>query len=188
MQLSIWAEDHARRLLSPLARRWRHGEAVASVARQLAKSLVPEDANVLIASAYLHDVGYAPQLAITGFHSLDGARHLRSLGHERLAGLVAHHTQARYEANLRGLQQELDEFDDEHSLVSAALAYCDLTTGPGGQRTTPGRRLLDVEARYGKGSPVTRGLRAAWPALMDDVWQAELLRRQPTQSVFAYPI
>ncbi len=188
MHLSIWAEDHARRLLSPLGRRWRHGEAVATVARQLAKSLVPEDADVLIASAYLHDVGYAPDLAITGFHSLDGARHLRTLGHERLAGLVAHHTQARHEASLRGLQQELNEFDDEQSLVSAALAYCDLTTGPSGQRMTPKQRLLNVEARYGEGSPVTRGLRAAWPDLMDDVEQAKRLRRQPAQSMFAHPI
>ncbi len=31
----------------------------------------------LVAAAYLHDIGYAPELAITGFHPLDGARHLR---------------------------------------------------------------------------------------------------------------
>jgi hypothetical protein len=188
MQLSVWAEDHARHLLSPLRRRWRHGEAVAAAARHLAQSLAPEDADVLVASAYLHDVGYAPELAVSGFHSLDGARHLRSLGRERLAGLVAHHTQARHEASLRGLQQSLDEFDDEHSLVSAALAYSDLTTGPSGQRMTPEQRLLNVEARYGEGSPVTRGLRAAWPNLMEDVEQAKRLRRQPAQSVFAHPM
>lgn len=102
MELSTWAADHAERLLRPLGRRWRHAQAVADVAWELAAELPPEDADALVAAAYLHDIGYAHKLAITGFHPLDGARHLRRLGQERLAGLVAHHTRARYEARLRG--------------------------------------------------------------------------------------
>jgi hypothetical protein len=160
---------------------------VADTARQLTIGLTPEDADVLAAAAYLHDIGYAPALAITGFHPLDGARHLRALGNERLTGLVAHHTQGRHEAKLRGLQEALAEFDDEDSLVSAALAYCDLTTGPSGQWMTPAQRLLDVEARYGEDSPVTNGLRAAWPELMDTVRQVEALRTQPARWAGAYP-
>lgn len=187
MELSTWAEIHAGDLLSPRGRRWRHALAVADTARHLTIGLAPEDADVLVAAAYLHDVGYAPELATTGFHPLDGARHLRVLGHERLAGLVAHHTQGRHEAKLRSLQEALAEFHDEHSLVSAALAYCDLTTGPRGERMTPGQRLLDVEARYGDDSPVTTGLRAAWPELMDAVRQVEELRTQPAISAGAYP-
>jgi HD superfamily phosphodiesterase len=62
---------------------------------------------VLIAAAYLHDIGYAPTLARTGFHPLDGAVHLRELGEERLAGLVAHHSGAETEARLRGLAGQL---------------------------------------------------------------------------------
>lgn len=103
MELSTWAESHAGDLLSPLGRRWLHARAVADAARQLTIGLAPEDAGVLVAAAYLHNIGYAPALAITGFHPLDGARHLRELGHERLAGLVAHHTHGRYEPKLRGL-------------------------------------------------------------------------------------
>ncbi len=185
--MSAWAEDHSRRLLSPLGRRWRHAQTVVDTARQLTIGLTPEDADVLLAAAYLHDVGYAPELAITGFHPLDGGRHLRVLEHERLAGLVAHHTQGRREARLRGFQEALVEFDDEDSLVSAALAYCDLTTGPRGERMTPGQRLLDVEARYGDNSPVTNGLRAAWPDLMHSVGQVEELRTHPTEFVVAQP-
>lgn len=162
----MWAEDHARRMLSPLGPRWKHAEAVAGVARDLASWLAPEDADVLVAAACLHDIGYAPGLAISGYHPIDGARHLRALGHERLAGLVAHHTRAWYEARLRGLDGALDEFDNENSLVSAALAYCDLTTGPSGQPMTPEQRLFDVEDRYGKDSPVVKGLLAAWPELL----------------------
>lgn len=187
MELSTWAEDHARRLLSPLGRRWRHAEEVADSARELASCLVPEDADLLVAAAYLHDIGYAPELAISGFHPLDGARHLRSLGHERLAGLVAHHTRARYEARLRGLEEALGDFDDEGSLVSEALAYCDLTTGPSGQRMAPMQRLADVESRYGEDSPVTTGLRSAWPELTDTVMLVEELRRDSTQVVAVQP-
>ena len=111
----------------------------------MAIGLSPEDADILVATAYLHDIGYSPALAITGFHPLDGAWHLRVLGHERLASLVAHHTQGCHEAELRGLQEALAEFDDEDSVVSAALTYCDLTTGPSGERMTPAQRLLDVK-------------------------------------------
>ena len=187
MQLSAWAENHARGLLSPMGRRWRHAEAVADSARDLARSLAPEDADLLVASAYLHDVGYAPKLAISGFHPLDGARHVRALGHSRLAGLVAHHTGARHEARLRCLQQALAEFDDEGSLVSAALAYCDLTTGPSGERMNPEQRLLDVEARYGEDSPVTVGLRTAWPELLDAVNRVEELQGRTARTAVAHP-
>ena len=187
MELSTWAEDHAGDLLRPLDRRWRHAQAVADTARELASGMAPEDAEVLVAAAYLHDVGYARELAVTGFHSLDGARHLRSLGHGRLAGLVAHHTRAVHEARLRRLDSALAEFDDEESVVTAALAYCDLTTGPAGQRMTPEERLVDVEARYGAGSPVTRGLRAAWPELMEAVEQAAALQWRPVGSGAAQP-
>lgn len=177
MELSDWAEGHARDLLRPLRRRWWHARAVAETARELGSELMPPDAEVLVAAAYLHDIGYTPGLASTGFHPLDGARYLRALGLERLAGLVAHHTGARSEAKLRGLQPALAEFDDEHSLVSAALTYCDLTTGPSGERMTPEQRLNDVEARYGAGSPVTQGLGAAWPELTAGVHHVERLRR-----------
>jgi HD superfamily phosphodiesterase len=177
MELSDWAEDHAKDLLRPLGRRWEHAQAVADVARDLAGGLTSEDADVLVAAAYLHDLGYARELAVTRFHPLDGARHLRALGYERLAGLVAHHTRARHEARLRGLESELADFNDEDNLVSAALAYCDLTTGPSGELMTPEQRLTDVETRYGPGSPVTRGLRAAWPELAAVVEQVNGLRR-----------
>ena len=187
MRLSEWAENHAGDLLRPLGRRWRHAQAVAETARELASRMAPGDAEVLVAAAYLHDVGYAWELAVTGFHPLDGARHLRSLGHERLAGLVAHHTRADHEARFRGLYSALAEFDDEESIVSAALAYCDLTTGPAGQRMTPEQRLMDVEARYGAGSPVTRSPRAAWPELMEAVEQAVALRPRPVGAATAQP-
>jgi len=178
MELSAWAEDHARRLLTPLGSRWKHAEAVARAAREVGGGLTPGDAEVVIAASFLHDIGYAPELAVTGFHPLDGASHIRALGSERLAGLVAHHTRARHEAQVRGLDDALGEFGDEESSVTVALAYCDLTTGPNGELMTREQRLADVETRYGKDSPVTIGMRAAWRGLMDDVAKVNVLLKQ----------
>ena len=73
---------------------------------------VADDRALLVAAAYLHDIGYAPELEDTGFHPLDGARWLRAHGHERLAGLVAHHSGA-VRGGARGLADALAEFPDE---------------------------------------------------------------------------
>jgi HD superfamily phosphodiesterase len=51
--------------------------------------LSAEDGDVLVAAAFLHDVGYAPSLNRLGFHPGDGARFLRGHGQDRLAYLVA---------------------------------------------------------------------------------------------------
>jgi hypothetical protein len=54
---------------------------------------------LLIVSAWLHDIGYAPELAEVNFHPLDGARFLCTQRQdERLCGLVAFHSSALAEA------------------------------------------------------------------------------------------
>ncbi|MGH9063434.1 MAG: HD domain-containing protein [Acidimicrobiales bacterium] len=138
--------DEAKRYLVPLGRRWWHTVEVARTARQIAPMVVgdEEDADVLVAAAFLHDVAYAPGLVVTGFHPIDGARYLRQQGQERLANLVAYHTGARYEAARRGLVNELAEFEEEVSLVADALTYCDLTTGPDGEELTPAARVEEI--------------------------------------------
>nr|WP_244167179.1 HD domain-containing protein [Micromonospora marina] len=71
---------------------------MAAKARSLS-GLVGEDQHLLVAAAFLHDIGYSPEIRDTGFHALDGARWLRRNGFEpRLAGLVAYHSCAAYEA------------------------------------------------------------------------------------------
>src|SRR5690349_2345415 len=98
--LEKWAHETAEQLLSPLGDRWLHVLAVASLARRVAPSLAATPLGTLTAAAYLHDIGYAPEIAMTGFHPLDGARFLRGRGCEHLARLVAHHSGARHEALL----------------------------------------------------------------------------------------
>jgi hypothetical protein len=160
-----WAQNYAEQLLALLGDRWAHVRGVARQASRVSVALPPGERDLLIAAAWLHDLGYAPSLAHTGLHALDGARHLRALGQERLAGLVAYHSGSRHEAELRGLTSDLAAFEDEASDTSMALTYCDMTTDATGAVVTFAERLADVERRYGPDHLVPRGLRRAQPEI-----------------------
>ena len=174
-----WAAVYAEGLLGSLGDRWGlHSAGVAEQARRVGVVVNEGERAVLLASAYLHDIGYAPSLAVTGCHALDGARHLRDLGHERLAGLVAYHSGSRFEAELRGLAEELAAFADEDSALTRLLTYCDMTTGPRGESFTLDERLSEVGRRYGPDHVVTRSLSAARPWLEECIaWTEAALRR-----------
>lgn len=150
-QLDAWASREAVRLLSSRPQRLAHARAVAHRAAGLTQ-IVGADAELLVAAAWVHDVGYAPELAGTGFHPLDGARHLARLGVcHRLRDLVARHSCSIVEARLRGLDSELAAFPDEGGPVRDALWYCDMTTSPKGEAVTLEQRLSDIQSRYGDG-------------------------------------
>lgn len=105
----MWARDLAESLLAePLPRRWAHSQGVAARAHSLA-GILGNDAELLWVAAMLHDIGYTPALAATGFHPLDGARYLRdhTVADERLVRLVANHSCAVLEAEERGLRGNL---------------------------------------------------------------------------------
>src|SRR4051812_14989627 len=93
------AQALAAQLLPPLGDRWRHVQRVAQRASDLAPTLalpVPER-SLLVDSAWLHDIGYAHEVVRTGFHPLDGARFLETIGFpRRVVCLVAHHSGAAY--------------------------------------------------------------------------------------------
>jgi putative nucleotidyltransferase with HDIG domain len=148
------AEHH---LSGGLDRRWLHVQAVARRAAEVADALNLDD-DVLVCAAWLHDIGYSPTLEKTGFHALDGARFLRRLAiDERITALVAHHSCAWIEAGERGLEDELaSEFPREDSATADALLYCDMTTGPGGERVSVLERLDEIRSRYGPDHVVTR--------------------------------
>lgn len=160
-----WAARYAERLLSPLGRRWAHTEGVVRLARVVSRVLAPADRPYLIAAAYLHDLGYAPVLVDTGFHPIDGARHLRDLGHERLSDLVAYHSSAVAEAETRGLAKELSAFVQERSVAAEALTYCDMITDPSGVPMAFERRIEEVCQRYGDDHLVSQSIRVARPEL-----------------------
>lgn len=159
MGLRIEARQLAEAQLAvELPRRWTHVQAVASKAEWVALVLDLPDRDVLVAAAWLHDVGYAAELADTGFHPLDGARWLADQDFDsRVTALVAYHSSAIIEADERGLAAELSrEFSQEVSPTADALWYCDMTTGPDGQDLVVRDRLVEIHMRYGPEHVVSR--------------------------------
>jgi HD superfamily phosphodiesterase len=178
-----WAAELASSLLSPLGNRWLHVQGVVERAKEIGGMFNQHDRAILIAAAYLHDIGYAPELQKTGFHPLDGALYLRSLGKERLASLVAHHSEARFEARIRGCESELEAFPRERSAVADALTYCDLTTGSTGERISLKERAKDISARYGESDAVTAALRQSMPYVTLAVARTKRRLRKQAMSV-----
>ena len=172
--------DEARTLAATLLadvlpQRWRHVQAVGDRATAISP-LVGDLDGVLACAAWLHDIGYAPDLVVTGFHPLDGAYYLDSIGApRRIVCLVAYHSCARIEALLRGLESELGRFDDEASAVRDALWYCDITTSPDGERVKVTRRIREIKRRYGPGNLMSRAVSAATPELLEAVQRTEQL-------------
>ncbi|MEU9841317.1 HD domain-containing protein [Actinomadura sp. NPDC048032] len=158
---AAWARDLARKHLeTTLPRRWAHTQGVARQARRLAL-ILGNRADLLEAAAWLHDIGYAPDLVDTGFHPLDGARYLRDFWKAdiHLCRLVAHHSCAIVEANQRGLGEPLgQEFSTELPELSRYLIYCDMTTSKDGTEIEVGDRISEIQVRYGQGHPVSRSI------------------------------
>jgi HD domain len=184
VEVVITVEDAAvlaeKLLAEALPRRWQHVRSVARRARWVAKQLaLSED---LVAAAWLHDIGYAPELVETGFHPLDGARYLRHAGVDgQVVSLVAYHSCAQIEADVRGLGGELaSEFSPGEPLLGDTLLYCDMTTGPGGDYVRPADRLVEIRGRYGPDHEVTRFVeRAASEILITAGRIEEMLAVQP---------
>jgi hypothetical protein len=171
---AVWAEGLARSLLADsLPRRWSHVQGVAARARTLKPSL-GADADLIEAAAWLHDIGYLPELAETGLHGLDGARYLRGTHHAGplLCRLVAHHSCAVIEAEERGLAHVLTrEFAPPPRPLADALTFCDMTTSPDGEHVPVRNRLAEIHDRYGTGHLVSRSIRRATPLILEAVGQ-----------------
>lgn len=157
-------------LLSPLTESRRaHSLAVGRRMESVAEVLPPELRADAVTAAYLHDVGYGhPDL---GFHPIDGARLLDSLGYSRLVcHMVAFHTAAEVEAGVRGLDAGVF---DEFRVTGVAgldkaddfLWWADLSTGPNGEDFTVDQRLTEILKRYEPGSIVHTAITKAGPRL-----------------------
>ena len=114
----------------------------SSVTGGCGAAIVSADADLLEAAGWLHDIGYAPDLAVTGLHALDGARYLRDAQHAdaMLCRLVAHHSYAIFEAEERGLADVLGlEFEPAPYVLSSVLTCCDMTASPVSKLQLAGR-------------------------------------------------
>ena len=161
------ARSCALEVLRDTPDRRRHSAGVAERAAELSVIVAAQDRDLVVAAAWLHDIGYAPDLRATGFHPLDGALYLTGHGwDERLASLVAHHSGARFVAQVRGLDDALARFPFESSDVADVLTHADQTVGPDGQRMPIRERIDDVLARHGPESPNARARAVREPYLL----------------------
>ncbi len=178
----------SRKLLrKELPERWQHTQGVARRAAELAVTVPEQDRAVLIAAAWLHDIGYAPSIHQTGFHPLDGALHLRELGwDERVTALVCQHSGARFVPAERGFGPMMAEFPFVEDAVSDALTFADQTVGPHGRRMTVAYRIAEAIARHGPDSPNAPARVERIPYLLAAAERVELRlaesRRKPPES------
>ncbi|OLT75149.1 metal-dependent phosphohydrolase [Mycobacteroides chelonae] len=154
--------ERARRVagarLAELPRRWAHVQGVAAAAARIRGHFDVTAGDCLVAAAWTHDIGYGPSVRATGFHPLDGARFVRSQGFpELVVSLVAFHSGATVEAQVRGVQG-LSEFSEPDRELLDALTFCDLTTGPDGTSVSAAVRLGEVLQRYGPDDPVHQAI------------------------------
>lgn len=131
--------------------RYAHSRGVAQQAARAARCVrLPGDRRrVLLAAAWLHDIGYALH---DGPHAVAGARALRRAGHERLARIVAHHSSAAEKALRAGraaIEPEFPRPAGADGDLLALLDIADLLTGPAGERVDPAGRLAGVVERHG---------------------------------------
>ena len=90
-----------------------------------------------------------------------------------MVSLVAHHSRAALEAELRGMTAHLAEFDDEDGAVRDALWYCGITTSPDGEPVQAIQRIAEIKQRYGPGHLVTRLITMATPDPLAAVYRTE---------------
>lgn len=173
--MRLWRDDrltnHAQQLaaqyLAEMPARWAHVQAVAAHTQTIAALLDPGAEHILVSAAWLHDIGYAHQLAHTQFHPLDGAEFAREQTFpETVVELVAHHSGAWSEAIERGLVTELARYPAPPTPFLDIITYADLTRGPDGVPITVRNRLLEVLGRYGRGDAVHRAIARSAPSLL----------------------
>lgn len=160
-----WPEPirRARRLARQLLaadrpERWQHTVAVARQADRISVTVDSSDRALVVAAAWLHDIGYASTVERTGFHPLDGALHLAGQGwDDRLVALVAHHAGARFMAAEMGMAALMTRFPFEDTPVADALTYADQTFGPYGRQMAVPDRIAEAIARHGPDSPTAGG-------------------------------
>ncbi len=184
------ARETATFLLREDRGRLLHSQAAAMAATEAAVTVPAVDRELLVATAWLHDVGYAHPHPPTGFHPVDGAFLLTGDGWpRRLAALVAHHSEARFAAEARGLSHELRAFEREVGPVADALVYADMTAGPAGERMLLPQRLDDIRRRHAHDSQAQRAARRARePFLMLAAARVDLrLLRLPGRHQLAFP-
>jgi putative nucleotidyltransferase with HDIG domain len=175
LDLSFLAQQVVRSELQESQPR-RYAHLLGSYERsKIARPLFTEaDAAVLAVASLVHDIGYSNSAVDTGLHALDGAKFLAKLNFpKRVCNLVAHHSCAYREAELRGISSNMSEWEDERTPLRDALWWVDMTTSPDGKVVSFDMRVTEIRDRYGPGELVTRFIQRAEPELQAAVDRTE---------------
>lgn len=173
---AVWsiadAEAIARDLVGSMEPRWSHLCAVGRVAEELAATKgIGEH---VVAAAWLHDIGYGERINRRGFHPLDGAVFLQSVGAPQdVVALVAWHTGASYEAQQRGLLTQLEKLPCPDGEDLDALTLVDLATSPTGEPILDVDRIAEILTRYDETDAVHRAILESRPHLLQSSARAK---------------
>jgi len=176
-------------LANDLPKRWAHSQGVGDRALEVGPVVAPAraDTALLAQAAILHDVGYSQAAKETGFHALDGARYLQSVGVDDLVvNLIAHHSCAAVEANERGLDKALAEFAVGPPALADGLIFCDMTVSPDGLPVSVEDRIGEILTRYGHDSIVGQFIARAEPELRAAVHRVALQLRHAGMETLAF--
>lgn len=166
----------AEERLAGLPRRLTHVRGVAVAAEGLVARLDLAESSSVVAAAWLHDVGYAPSVRVTGFHPVDGAVFVRAEGFPAVVvSLVAYHTGAVFEARERGFSDVLGEFAEPAELLLDVLTCADMTTSPDGSPVSAQDRVSEILSRYSVDDPVHRAIGWSAPMLLAATARVEAL-------------
>jgi putative nucleotidyltransferase with HDIG domain len=139
-------------LFGPDSHRYHHMRGAARFAGEAARLVAPEDADLVTAAVWLHDIGYA--VPHHGFHSVDGAEYLLRAGWPpRLAALVAHHSFAAVVAPAAGMTEALARFPNEGGLLADLVVYGDMAVDADGRPVSLEERFTGIRERHPFGTP-----------------------------------
>lgn len=151
--------DLAEGFVRGIAPRWAHVVAVGQTSEALRQAHPDRVGEAVLAAAWVHDLGYAPELAQTGLHALDGALALRRLGAPvEVVALVGHHTGAAFEAEERGMLEEWQRLPTPDPQALDILTMIDLAASPTGQPVRDVDRVDEILRRYEREHPVHKAV------------------------------
>lgn len=158
-------QDSAKNVLFHLLRnqdnRLKHTLTVVKNCESIAEylKLDKDKKDLLLISAYLHDIGYSEDIAKTGFHPYDGYQYLKdNFWSHNICQLVLRHSEASSLPHPEGISLKdvySGSLKEDLYLLYKILTVADMTSEFDGKVTTVESRYLGIMNRYGIESPIT---------------------------------
>ncbi|MFD1721369.1 HD domain-containing protein [Amnibacterium endophyticum] len=139
----------SRELLREDPQRMAHSAGVAHVVGRTATALALPERDLLVAAAWLHDVGYASPAVRRRVHGVDDAVRAEAAGMPPLVvELVAHHSCAVLEARRAGVHDVLRRFAPPPAPLMDVLDHADAVVSKQGLPRTSTIRLWEAVHRH----------------------------------------